>query len=335
MRIHPTRFCGLFRFSFPLTSIIMRGKEVRVLAMQVTVQQVVQRFQMEVVTGEQNLRRGITISDIHRPGLELAGYFEYYPADRVQLLGRTELSFAASLPSETLLERFRFLCQKETPCICITRGLAVPPELLKVATETGTPVLRTNLSTIQFTNKLTYYLEEMLAPRMTIHGVLMDVYGIGVLLLGSSGIGKSETALELVKRGHRLVADDAVEIRQVHDRLIGQPPDLIKHLLEIRGVGIINVMTLFGAGAVRPYKKVSLAVRLEMWEEGKHYDRLGIDEETLRLLDIEIPIVTIPVRPGRNLAVIVEVAAMNYRLKVMGHNEAVLFAERLNKVLGE
>lgn len=300
---------------------------------QVTVEQVVQRFQLEVLTGAHNLRRRITISDIHRPGLELAGYFEYYPADRVQLLGRTELSFAASLPSETLRERFRFLCQKETPCVCITRGVPVPPELLEVAQETGTPLLRTGLSTVSFTNKLTYYLEEMLAPRTTIHGVLMDVYGIGVLLLGSSGIGKSETALELVKRGHRLVADDAVEIRQVHDRLVGQPPELIRHLLEIRGVGIVNVMTLFGAGAVRPYKKVSLAVRLEMWEEGKHYERLGIDEDKMRILDIDVPLVTIPVRPGRNLAVIVEVAAMNYRLKVMGHNEAVQFAERLNKLL--
>lgn len=305
------------------------------MGMQVTVEQVVQRFQLEVVTGEHNLRRSITISDIHRPGLELAGYFEYYPADRIQLLGRTELSFVQSLPSRTLLARFRFLCQKETPCVCITRGFPVPPELYQVAKETGTPVLRTNLSTVSFTNKLTYYLEEMLAPRTTIHGVLLDVYGIGVLLLGSSGIGKSETALELVKRGHRLVADDAVEIRQVHDRLIGQPPELIRHLLEIRGVGIVNVMTLFGAGAVRPYKKISLAVRLEMWEEGKHYERLGIDEEKLKLLDIEVPIVTIPVRPGRNLAVIVEVAAMNYRLKMMGHNEAVQFAERLNKVLGQ
>lgn len=305
----------------------------RALGSKVTVEQVVKRFNLEVLTGEKSLRRPITVSDIHRPGLELAGYFEYYPADRVQFLGRTELSFAESLPSGVLLERFRFLCKEETPCFCITRGFPVPSELFVAAEESRTPVLRTSLSTTQFISKLTYYLEEMLAPRTTIHGVLMDVYGVGVLLMGSSGIGKSETALELVKRGHRLVADDAVEIRQVHNRLIGNAPELIQHLLEIRGVGIINVMTLFGAGVVRTHKKISLAVRLEAWEEGKHYERLGMDEEKIKILDIDIPIVTIPVRPGRNLAVIVEVAAMNHRLKVMGHNAAVQFAERLNKVL--
>lgn len=301
-----------------------------------TVKQVVQRFEMEVVLGQNWLNRPIKVPDIHRPGLELAGHFDYYLSDRVQVFGRTETSFIRSLHPEVLRLRAEFIFQEDTPCICFTRDLPIPPVILEVGEAAKVPVLRTSMTSVQFISKLTDYMEEMLAPTTTIHGVLLDVYGVGVLLIGPSGIGKSETALEMVRRGHRLVADDAVEIRQTQDnRLIGNAPELIQHLLEIRGLGIINVMTLFGAGVVRTYKKISLAIRLEMWDENKQYDRLGLDEETFKIIDTEIPMITIPVRPGRDMATIVEVAAMNYRLKLMGHNAAVQFAERLNHLLEE
>jgi HPr kinase/phosphorylase len=301
-----------------------------------SVAELVKEFRLEVVCGEAGMKRVITVADLYRPGLEMAGYFEYHPRERVQILGRTELSFLESLPSELRRERMKALCDVETPCICITRGLEVPPELLEAAEKAGMPVLRSNLATTILISRLTGYLENRLAPSTTIHGVLVDVYGIGVLISGSSGIGKSETALELIKRGHRLVADDAVEIRQTEDHVLtGNAPELIRHLLEIRGVGIINVMTLFGAGAVRTFKKISLVVKLEIWQQEKQYDRLGLDEEMTRIIDTDLPLVTIPVRPGRNLAVIIEVAAMNYRLKQMGYNAALQFTNKLTESLTE
>jgi len=304
------------------------------MAKKVKVADLVRQFQLELVCGENGLKRSITTADLHRPGLEMAGYFAFYPKERVQILGRTELSFLESLPPEDRRDRMRRLCAEETPCICVCRGLDVPAELVESASEADLPVLRSAMATTIFISRVTGFLEDRLAPTTTIHGVLVDVYGIGILIVGSSGIGKSETALELVKRGHRLVADDAVEIRQTAgSELIGTAPDLIKYLLEIRGVGIINVMTLFGAGAVRNAKKIAMVVRLENWQEDKEYDRLGLDEETVRILDVELPVVTVPVRPGRNLAVIVEVAAMNYRLKRMGYNAALQFTNRLTESL--
>jgi HPr kinase/phosphorylase len=228
------------------------------------------------------------------------------------------------------------MCDNETPCIIITRGLDAPIELLEESESFGLPVLRSTYVTTVLVSRLIGFLENRLAPSTTIHGVLVDVYGIGMLISGASGIGKSETALELVKRGHRLVADDAVEIRQTADFVLtGNAPELIRHLLEIRGVGIINVMTLFGAGAIRSVKKISLVVKLEIWQQDKQYDRLGLDEETTRIIDTDLPLVTIPVRPGRNLAVIIEVAAMNYRLKGMGYNAALQFTNKLTESLAE
>lgn len=302
----------------------------------VTVEDLVRRFDLEVLCGSEGLDHEIKVSDLYRPGLELAGYFTYYIAERVQLLGRTELTFFQGLSHSVRMERVEKLCHPETPCICITRNFAVPEELLRVAGARGLPVLRTDLATTKFASKVTNYLEEVLAPRETVHGVLVDVYGIGILLIGASGIGKSETALELVKRGHRLVADDAVEIRQTaENRLVGEAPELIRHLLEIRGLGIINVMTLFGAGAVRNFKAISVVIRLEVWQENRQYERLGLDEERIKIIDTELPLLTIPVRPGRNLAVIIEVAAMNYRLKRMGHHTALNFAHRLSQAIDD
>ncbi|HEX7056353.1 MAG TPA: HPr(Ser) kinase/phosphatase [Bacilli bacterium] len=300
------------------------------------VSELVQRFNLEVVCGESGLKRPITVADLYRPGLEIAGYYNYHPKERIQILGKTELTFLETLSSAAKRERMSKLCEEETPCVLISRGQDVPPELLETAERREFPVLRSPVATTILASRITSFLENRLAPTTTIHGVLVDVYGVGILIIGGSGIGKSETALELVKRGHRLIADDAVEIRQTADNvLLGNAPELIKHLLEIRGVGIINVMTLFGAGAIRSEKKITLVIKLETWQEDKMYDRLGIDEETTRIIDTDLPLVTIPVRPGRNLAVIIEVAAMNFRLKRMGFNAALQFTNKLTETINE
>lgn len=298
----------------------------------VTVAELIKGLGLTVFTPEANVNRRISTVDINRPGLALAGYLRYHPSERIQLLGRTELSFLRGMDSrEQALRVFAFCSYEQTPCVVVTRGDTPPESLLREADERGLPVLGMNMVTTRAANVISTFLEERLAPETLIHGVLVDVYGIGILITGSSGIGKSETALELVKRGHRLVADDAVVIRQVSDdTLVGSPPPLLEHLLEIRGLGVLNAMTLFGAGAVRTYKKLALVIHLEAWREEVAYDRLGIDEQTVRILDTELPAVTIPVRPGRNLAVIIEVAAMNHRLKGMGYNAARIFSDQLS-----
>lgn len=306
------------------------------MAKAVKVSVLVKQYQLEVVAGAEGLNRSITVDDLHRPGLEMAGYFNHYPGERIQILGRTELTFFQTLDPETRMDRMSRLCRDETPCIIVTRGLDVPGELIEQANLKKIPVLRSNMATTYLISKMTGFLEQRLAPTATIHGVLVDVYGIGMLITGSSGIGKSETALELVKRGHRLVADDAVEIIQTSDgHLYGSAPELIRYLLEIRGLGIINVMTLFGAGAIRTTKRIEMVIRLENWQQEKQYDRLGLDEEMTRIIDTDVPLVTVPVRPGRNLAVIVEVAAMNYRLKRMGYNAALQFTNKLTETISE
>jgi HPr kinase/phosphorylase len=301
---------------------------------QIKVSEIVDQFKFEVIAGSSGLDRFIRTSDISRPGLEMAGYFTYYPSERVQLLGKTELSFFSGLNQTEKEDRMTRLCHDQTPCICISRGMEIPEELIRASNQLNIPVLSSSLTTTQLLSKLTNYLSSQLAPNTSLHGVLVDIYGVGVLITGGSGIGKSESALELVKRGHRLVADDNVDIRQPADHiLIGSPPELIRHLLEIRGVGIINVMTLFGAGAVRNFKKIAMVCRLESWDQNKQYERLGLDEEKLKILDTYLPQITIPVRPGRNLAVIIEVAAMNFRLKRMGYNAAESFEARLKETI--
>ncbi|ANQ89004.1 HPr kinase/phosphorylase [Staphylococcus pseudintermedius] len=296
-----------------------------------TTQDLVKRFNLNVVAGEAGLNRPIRNTDISRPGLEMAGYFSHYASNRIQLLGTTELSFYNLLPDAERKGRMRKLCRPETPAIIITRGHDAPDELLEAAEELDTPLIYVEEATTRVMGRLTTYLEHELANSTSLHGVLVDVYGVGVLITGDSGIGKSETALELVKRGHRLVADDNVEIKEItKDQLIGKAPKIIEHLLEIRGLGIINVMTLFGAGSILTRKRIRLNINLETWHQDKLYDRVGLNHETLKILDTEITKKTIPVRPGRNVAVIIEVAAMNYRLNIMGINTAEEFNERLN-----
>ena len=296
-----------------------------------TTERLVNTLNLELIAGEQGLNRPIKNTDISRPGLEMAGYFSHYASDRIQLLGTTELSFYNLLPDDEKEGRMRKLCRPETPAIIVTRGLEPPEELIRASQETHTPIIVAKDATTSLMSRLTTFLEHELAKTTSLHGVLVDVYGVGVLITGDSGIGKSETALELVKRGHRLVADDNVEIREISkDELIGRAPKLIEHLLEIRGLGIINVMTLFGAGSILMEKRIKLNINLETWNKEKIYDRVGLNEETLKILDSKITKKTIPVRPGRNLAVIIEVAAMNYRLNNMGINTAEEFNNRLN-----
>ena len=291
-------------------------------------------FDLELISGEEGINRPIVTSDLSRPGIELAGYFEYYPSERVQLLGTTEMSFFETLSPAERVNRMNDLCRDLTPCIIITRGHEIPDELIEASERESVPVMRSNSKTTRLFSHLTNFLESKLAPTTAVHGVLVDIYGVGVMITGKSGVGKSETALELVKRGHRLVADDCVEIRQEdQDTLVGNAPELIEHLLEIRGLGIINVMTLFGAGAVRSNKKISLVINLELWEKNKQYDRVGLDEEVIKIIDTNVTRLTVPVRPGRNLAVIIEVASMNFRLKKMGVNAAEQFSNRLNNTI--
>lgn len=302
----------------------------------VTTKDIKEQFNLTIMSGEEGIGRHIAISDISRPGIEMAGYFNHYPSNRIQLLGKTEISFFELLKPKERVNRMMKLCASDTPVIIIAHEMEVPIELITASNKNSVPVLTTKMPTTRFSSKLTNFLESKLAPTTAIHGVLVDIYGVGVLITGKSGVGKSETALELVKRGHRLVADDCVEIRQEGENtLVGSAPKLIEHLLEIRGLGIIDIMTLFGASAIRSYKRITLVIELEIWDEKKVYDRLGLEENKLEIIDTAITKLTVPVRPGRNLAVIIEVAAMNHRLKRMGVNAAEDFAKRLEDVITE
>lgn len=300
--------------------------------MKVTAAMVAKRFNLTVISGEKGLDREIGIADLSRPGLEFAGYFSYYDAHRIQILGTTEMSFYELLSLKEKEARMNMLCTRKTPCIIISRGMEAPPELIESSNMYDTPVFSTTMSTTKFMGELSRYLSDCLAEETSIHGVLLDVYGVGLLITGESGVGKSEVALELVKRGHRLVGDDRIDVKELEPGLLkGTAPELIKHLLEIRGLGIINVMTLFGTGAVRDDKIIDLNVHLEHWQDGKMYDRIGLNSEKLEILNSAIDKKTIPVRPGRNLAIIIEVAAMNYRLNIMGINTAEEFTNRLQE----
>lgn len=297
----------------------------------------VNALQLEIITGdEEALQREIKISDISRPGLELTGYFTYYSYNRIQLFGSKEITFAQRMLPEERLMVMRRMCAPEIPAFVISRGLEVPKELIQAGDEAGIPVLRSSVSTSRLLGQLSSFLDSKLAVRESIHGVLVDVYGLGVLIQGSSGIGKSETALELIKRGHRLIADDRVDVYKQDDlTLIGEPPKILEHLIEIRGIGIIDVMNLFGASAVRGSMQVQLAVYLEAWEKDKKYDRLGSENAMVEIGDVAIPQIRIPVKTGRNVAIIIEVAAMNFRARTMGFDATKKFEERLSLLIAE
>ncbi|USS88685.1 HPr(Ser) kinase/phosphatase [Fructilactobacillus cliffordii] len=300
----------------------------------VSVKELVENTHLNVFSGSEYLDRPITTSDISRPGLELTGYFAYYPSERIQLLGITETSFAKHLEEKDLQEYMTKLCQPDTPAFVISTDIEPPVELIRAAKTAQIPILESKLNTSRVLSNMTDYLEAKLAPRQSIHGVLVEVYGVGILITGDSGIGKSETALELVKRGHRLIADDRVDVHQ-HDEqdIIGQAPKILSHLLEIRGIGIIDVMTLFGTGAVRSETRIDLIVHLDVWEKGKKYDRLGTGNDKQQIFDVEVKQLNIPVKPGRNLAIIIETAAMNFRANTMGYNATKMFDEELNGLI--
>ena len=272
----------------------------------------------------------ISSSEVNRPGLFITGFYDYFDPDRIQILGRMETAFLSDLSHEVLKERIdRMLCLK-IPALVVTRGMEVFPEIIDSAKENQVPVIRTQEATSSFMAALISYLNVELAPRITRHGVLVEVYGEGMLILGDSGVGKSETAIELVKRGHRLIADDAVEIRRVSNKsLVGTSPENIRHFVELRGIGIINARRLFGMGAVKTTEKIDMVVRLEHWDPNKTYDRMGIENEYISILGNRVPCLTIPVKPGRNLAIILEVAAMNNRQKKMGYNAAQELLKKL------
>lgn len=299
----------------------------------VTTRDLIEKLDLEIISGEKGLDREITTGELSRPALQLAGYFTHYTPQRVQILGTSELSFFKLLTDTEKSSRMGMLCTRITPCIIVSRGLDIPNELIEASNKYDTPVLRSNSETTKLMGYITYHLQNMFAPTTSVHGVFIEVYGIGILLTGESGIGKSEIALELIKRGHRLIADDRVDIRELQkDYLIGTcESPLIKHLLEIRGLGIINVMTLFGTGAVRNEKRLQLNIHLETWDESKQYDRIGLNDEKQEILNSKIEKKTIPVRPGRNVAIIIESAAMNYRLNQMGTNTAKDFTSRLEQ----
>ena len=266
--------------------------------------------------------------DINRPGLELAGYADNFANDRIQLMGNVEMQYLYSLSDEERRDRMERLFKIGFPCIIIARNMEPCKDMLEIGIKYNIPVLRTEDTTTSFHSELNRYLCVQLAPRVTMHACFIEVYGEGVLITGSSGVGKSETALELVKRGHRLVADDIVEVRRVSNKtLVGTAPEIIRHLLEIRGIGFLDVKRLYGVGAVKMTENIQLVVDLERWEVGKEYDRVGIDDHFTDILGIKVPSVKIPVMPGRNLAIIIEVAAMNNRQKMMGYNAA----KELNK----
>jgi len=288
-------------------------------------------LQMELVTGEGGLDRRIEVAEVNRPGLALCGYYDYFAYDRIQVLGNGEISYLQTLTSHQRQEIFERFLSYEIPCIVVTRGLPIPEELTLKAGEVDIPVFSSSLATPVFTARLHLFLEEEFGPYEIVHGDLMEIYGIGVLILGESGIGKSECALDLIRRGHRLIADDAVLLKRVTGhRIFGTSANPhLRRYMEVRGVGIIDVVTLFGVTALRRRKRVELAVTLEKWDESKDYNRSGLDEDYYFILGEKLPHVTIPVQPGRNTSIVVEVAAMNLRAKKMGIYSAKQLEEML------
>ena len=305
--------------------------------MTVTVKMLVDKLKLKVVYGnEELLAKAITTADISRPGLEMAGYFDYYSPERLQLVGMKEWTYLKTMTDNNRYSVFANMFKEETPAVIVARGLEIPEEMLQAAKENGVAVLQGRNSTSSLSGDMSWYLNSQLAERTSVHGVLVDIYGMGVLIQGDSGIGKSETALELVKRGHRLVADDRVDVYAKDEgTLWGEPAEILLHLLEIRGVGIIDVMSLYGASAVRDSSQVQLCICLEHFENDEVFDRLGNRNEEIELQGVKIPRIRIPVKTGRNVSVVIEAAAMNYRAKQMGYDATKTFKDRLTDLISK
>lgn len=297
----------------------------------VSLKKIIDELSLEVIYSPVDAEKiFVDENEVNRPGFQLMGFYEYFNPERIQILGKMEFAYLSTLDDQTRYDRIKTLMSYRIPALIIARELPYFPEMLELAKEFEIPLLRSKESTSAFMASLIAFLNLNLAPRITRHGVLIEIYGEGVFITGESGVGKSETAIELVKRGHRLVADDAVEIKKVSNiSLVGSSPDNIRHFLELRGIGIINARRLFGMGAIKMTEKIDLVVEMEQWDPEKFYDRMGVDTEYMSILGVKVPSLTIPVKPGRNLAVILEVAAMNNRQKKMGYNAAQELLDRL------
>lgn len=297
----------------------------------------IEYFELEVLYEPQNMDSiPITTSDINRPGLQMVGFSKYFDNTRIQIMGKVEFTFLEQFSAEERTKKLDKYFALGFPALVITRGLQIFPEMKEYAEKYSVPLLRSEHGTSQFMSMLIGYLNVQLAPSKTRHGVLCEIYGEGILIMGESGVGKSEAAIELVKRGHRLVADDAVEIRKVSDtQMIGTSPEIIRHFVEVRGIGIVDVKEIFGMGAIKDEQQIDMVIHLEPWEKGKQYDRLGMVDEYTNIMGINVPSLTVPVKPGRNIAVIMEVAAMNNRQKKMGYNAAVELNNRLMRQMEE
>lgn len=290
----------------------------------VTLAKIIEKHKLEIIYVPKPAEEiEIKSKEVNRPGIVLAGYTDYFDPARIQILGWTELGFMLNMSDDERQKALGYWLELHPAAAVVTRGLEVPEYFVDECIEYNVPLLRTDEETSAFLASLIAFLNRELAPRITRHGVLVEVYGEGVLITGESGAGKSETAIELIKRGHRLIADDAVEIRRVNNSTLeGSSPSNIRHFIELRGIGIINARRIFGMGAVKPTEKIDMVIKLEDWDATKAYDRLGIDNDYFRILDVNVPVITVPITPGRNLAVIVETAAMNNRQKKMGFNGA-------------
>lgn len=303
----------------------------------VEMKKIVEKMNLKNLTPDIDLSgRYVEVPDINRPALQLTGFFDHFDAERVQIIGYVEYTFLEQMPEERKKEVYAELLSYKIPCIIFCRNLQPEPALLEKANEMEIPIFSTDTKTSSFTAELIRWLNVQLAPCISIHGVLVDVYGVGVLIMGESGIGKSESALELIKRGHRLVSDDVVEIHKVSDdTLVGTAPDITRHFIELRGIGIVDVKTLFGVLSVKETQNIDLVITLEDWNRDKDYDRLGLDEEYTEFLGNKVVCHQLPIRPGRNLAIIVETAAINHRQKKMGYNAAQELYKRVQQNLAK
>ncbi|SHI88793.1 Hpr(Ser) kinase/phosphatase [Clostridium cavendishii DSM 21758] len=302
--------------------------------MNVTVERLIHDFDLEVlIEGDKNV--SINVSDINRPGLQLAGFYNYFAPERIQVIGKAEWSFLEDMAVDVRKKRLSKFFSFNISCVIITRELEPHDDFLKYAKKNNTWILRSRMMTTKFMSKLTIYLADKMAPETRLHGVLLDVYGIGMMITGESGIGKSEVALELIKRGHRLVTDDAVDIREIDGELIGTSPQITFGMLEVRGMGIIDVSALYGLSSVIASKEIKIVIHFEHWKDDGDYDRLGINAEYMDVLGVKVRKLTIPIRPGRNIAVIIEAAAANYRYSLMSDVTPVdIIESRMNKFSG-
>ena len=300
----------------------------------VKVKDLVEALQLETIVPARSNKLPIESSDINRPGLQFTGFWDYFAFERPQVLGKVEMTYLEMLDAKTRYERLSRFFSFDVPGVIISRNIRCFPEMEELAAARGIPVFRSTFVTTKVVLDMITFLNNYLAPRATRHGVLVDVYGVGIMITGESGVGKSEAALELVKRGHRLVADDVVDIRRVSDmRLVGESPEMVRHFMEIRGIGIIDISTMYGIGAVIRSKSIDMVVHLELWQEGKEYDRLGLNDEYTDILGVRVRKLVLPIRPGRNVAIVLEVAARNLRLKEQGYNAARELDKRLTERL--